>query len=77
MLVCELGFFSPKKNENINKSTTALCQPKQKLNSEPAVEVNNVSSAYINTFVGGSYFIQQAFSNFLIYQAKIHIDIQL
>ncbi len=37
------------------KSTTALCQPEQKLNSKPDAEVRNVSPACINTFVGGSY----------------------
>jgi hypothetical protein len=35
----------------MNKSTTALCQPEQKLNSEPDAEVRNVSPACINTFI--------------------------
>ena len=36
------------------KSTTALCQPEQKLNRKPDAEVSNVSPACINTFVGVS-----------------------
>jgi hypothetical protein len=40
----------------MNKCTIALCQPEQKLNSELAAEVRNVSHACINTFVSGCLF---------------------
>jgi hypothetical protein len=39
------------------KSKIALCQPEQKLNSEPAAELRNVRPACTNTFVGGSSFL--------------------
>lgn len=35
----------------MNKSTIALCQLKQKENSEPTAGMRNVSPAFINTFV--------------------------
>lgn len=37
----------------MNKSTTALCQPEQKLNSEPTAKVRNVSRG------GNKYFYWQ------------------
>lgn len=39
----------------MRKSTTVLCQPEQKLNSEPTADVRDVSPVCINTEPLGAY----------------------